>query len=144
MDKYRKAVLAIVTYRDKVLLVKKRKVGWQFPQGGVEKNETEEEAILRELKEELLIDENQIDKITRSEHSRSFDWPIKLREKSGFLGQKQTAFFVQIKNPNITLADVGLEEFSWQTPENATKMLAFDDLREFSRKVFQDCKFLGG
>lgn len=54
-----KIVIGIVTKGQKVLIVKrKEKEGnllWQFPGGGVEIGETDEVAIIRELKEETGI-----------------------------------------------------------------------------------------
>ncbi|MBI4441054.1 NUDIX domain-containing protein [Candidatus Woesearchaeota archaeon] len=52
------AVVGIVHDRDHFLLLKKQGkwVGWQFPQGAHEAGETQEEAVLREIKEETGLD----------------------------------------------------------------------------------------
>ena len=46
----------IVIDNNKVLLVQQRKGNWGFPKGRVEKNETECETAIREVKEETNID----------------------------------------------------------------------------------------
>lgn len=52
----KKIVLGIVIYKKKILIVRRKvKEGnlfWQFPGGEIESNETEEQAVIRELKEE--------------------------------------------------------------------------------------------
>jgi len=55
----RNRVQAIVVRDDKILLIKHRMNGREFycvPGGGVESNETFEQAVLRELKEEACVD----------------------------------------------------------------------------------------
>ncbi len=54
--KYEKSCGAVVFDNDKVLLVKHRAGHVDFPKGHVEKNETEEETAIREVKEETNID----------------------------------------------------------------------------------------
>ena len=46
----------IVIENNKVLLVQQRKGNWGFPKGRMEKNETECETAIREVKEETNID----------------------------------------------------------------------------------------
>lgn len=54
--KYEKSCGAVVFDKDKVLVVKHRAGHVDFPKGHVEKNETEEETAIREVKEETNID----------------------------------------------------------------------------------------
>lgn len=54
--KYEKSCGAVVFDNDKVLVVKHRAGHVDFPKGHVEKNETEEETAIREVKEETNID----------------------------------------------------------------------------------------
>ena len=57
--KARIRVSAIIVKNNKVLLIHRRKQGreyWVFPGGGIEKGETPEEAIIREVKEETGLE----------------------------------------------------------------------------------------
>ena len=54
--KYEKSCGAVVFDNGKVLIVKHRAGHSDFPKGHVEKNETEEETAIREVKEETNID----------------------------------------------------------------------------------------
>lgn len=55
MKRYRKTVVGVLYQQSHILLVKKKHWGdwFDFPQGGVEVGESLEEALLRELNEEL-------------------------------------------------------------------------------------------
>ena len=63
---YRKNVgLIILNKKCKVLLCKSSKTdNWQFPQGGIDKNETPLDAAYRELFEEVNIQKNQVELIS--------------------------------------------------------------------------------
>jgi 8-oxo-dGTP diphosphatase len=58
----KKIVVAVITREAKVLLVRRRQpegdLVWVFPGGGVEPDETEVEAIEREVREEVGLDVN--------------------------------------------------------------------------------------
>jgi len=67
-----KAVAGIVLYKDKVLIGKKIvkeghfvSGGWHIPGGHILVNESEEEALIREFKEETSLDIKISEKITR-------------------------------------------------------------------------------
>lgn len=54
---YRVSLKAIIRDESgRVLVTKEDDFAWSFPGGGIEHGETEEEALRRELKEEVLID----------------------------------------------------------------------------------------
>ncbi len=50
--KIREAVRAIIIKNDKILLIHSNKGDYKFPGGGVEENESHDEALIREVKEE--------------------------------------------------------------------------------------------
>ncbi len=58
---YRVATKAMIVHDDKVLLVKEvPDIWWDFPGGGIDYGEKVEEALLRELGEELGVDSSDI------------------------------------------------------------------------------------
>ena len=84
----------IVNLSGKVLWCqRKQHDGWQFPQGGIDKGETPVEAALRETKEEVGLDEHDIEIVYESQQWFKYKVPKEKRTgyftKKIFFGQKQ-------------------------------------------------------
>lgn len=66
---------AIIKKNDKILATQRGygelKGGWEFPGGKIEKGETEEQALIREIKEELDVNINIHSKLTIVEYDYS-------------------------------------------------------------------------
>ena len=101
---YRPNVAAIVLSPDypdrcEFMIARRRgmRKGWQFPQGGIDENETPREALLRELKEEIGTDEVEI--IAEYPEWISYDFPKASRNprRYPFKGQRQKYFLVRLK-----------------------------------------------
>jgi 8-oxo-dGTP diphosphatase len=77
-------VIAAIIERDGRILIARRKRGkehtgnWEFPGGTLEKGETHEQCLKRELQEELAIMVEVGDLFCSSEYSYTPDWTIKL------------------------------------------------------------------
>ena len=77
-------VAAGVIEKDGFILIGKRKQGkkfagnWEFPGGTLEKGETPEQCLRRELKEELAVEIEVGDLICSSEYSYTPEWTIRL------------------------------------------------------------------
>ncbi len=91
----RKNVSAVILNKDKKVLMCEHvwiDGAWQFPQGGVEENETEEEALMRELKEELGTDKFYI--IAKSKKLLKYKLPYYMVRRFNISGQEQRFFLV--------------------------------------------------
>jgi 8-oxo-dGTP diphosphatase len=77
-------VIACVIEKDGHILIGKRKQGkrfagnWEFPGGSLEKGETHEQCLKRELREELAIEVEVGDLFCISEYRYTPEWTIKL------------------------------------------------------------------
>ncbi len=73
--------------------------GWQFPQGGMRSNETAEQAMFRELDEEIGLTPEDVRVVGRTREWLHYDIPLRMRgpgSRSGFRGQKQIWFLLQL------------------------------------------------
>ena len=120
---YRRNMAMIVINNDnKVLICRRRNTQtWQFPQGGIDSNENIQEAMYRELHEEVGLSKEDVNIIGESKKTITYDIPITLRSKvlgGKFKGQDQKWFLLKtIKDDlKINLNNEMIpefEEFEW-------------------------------
>lgn len=98
---YRFNVGIILTNSDRKLFWARR-IGqpnaWQFPQGGISENETLEEAMYRELKEELGLNQTDVELLAISNRWLYYHLPKNYRRyhsKPLCIGQKQKWFLLR-------------------------------------------------
>ena len=139
---YRLNVGIIVANSDGRLLYCKRKNSnnWQFPQGGIDKNEDTYLAAVRELYEEVGIAENKIKLIKESDSWYKYDLPRKYKRNSflwkDFKGQKQKWFlFKLIEEAKIDLNNENNPEFDQFDWVEYWKPL--DEVVEFKREIYE-------
>jgi len=104
---------------------------WQFPQGGIDEGEEVQEALFRELKEE--IGTNNIKIIAEYPEWLSYDFPSKIAKKmKPWVGQRQKYFLVKLKkNAKINI--------NTKHPEfDDYKFVEINDILEFSASFKQD------
>lgn len=134
---YRRNVAGILFDGKKILLVTKPGLGfWQFVQGGIESEETNEEAISREIKEETGIKDFKIIKKLSGTHK--WDWVPELQKRKGFRGQQQSFMFVNVEpNQKIKLQKEELEDYKWVLPEEIKKFIKYpqDIINEILEEV---------
>jgi putative (di)nucleoside polyphosphate hydrolase len=117
---YRPNVAAIIRRSDNKILVGERSDVpgcWQFPQGGIKPRETPEQALERELLEEVGLTSGAYRIIERKEPYRYlFD---KGRTKEGFHGQEQIYFLVELLpgfEPKHETSDPEFRALNWIVP----------------------------
>lgn len=107
---------------------------WQFPQGGIDEGESAQEALFREMEEEIGTRDAKI--ICEYPEWISYDFPKHVaRKMNPYAGQKQRYFLVQLnKTANIDI-NTKIPEFS------AYKFVEFSELSEyiahFKRPIYE-------
>jgi putative (di)nucleoside polyphosphate hydrolase len=94
-ENYREIVSAIIINKDKKVLMCEHvwiDDAWQFPQGGIEKGESEEDAILRELNEELGTKNLKV--LKKMDYKIKYHFPHYLKEKYNMDGNEQKFFLL--------------------------------------------------
>ncbi len=114
---YRQNALGVIQRSDKkVLLVSRAKdpTHWQFPQGGIDSDETPEEGVLRELREELGCATFSIE--GKADQTYQYDWPKD--QVQTFRGQEQYIFFLQFHglDKDFHLEEKELGAYKWVDP----------------------------
>lgn len=137
--KYRPNVAAILQKKEGRILVAERwdvDGAWQFPQGGVDPGETHEEALERELKEELSLEPGDY-RITG--HKGPYRYLLgKGRTKKGFHGQEQQYFLLELTAPesriDVLTPHPEFSRFKWIEPARFN----LDWLPPMKRPVYRD------
>lgn len=143
MVKYRSNVAFILEKEDGRILICERSDilgAWQFPQGGVDAGETLEEALFREVMEEISLEPTDYSVIERKGPYRyEFGGG---RTKKGFGGQEQTYFRARfLGEDSLILAGSGSKEFRaarWIRPEQFRLSWVASMKRDVYRAVFQN------
>lgn len=123
--KLRKNVLAIIFDQEANVLIVSRAndpLHWQFPQGGVNDNETNEEAIIRELGEELNTTDFTI--LDQCPEKHTFYFPKRLIRDEN-LGQEQTIILLKFNGGtrNLRVDRRELGGFLWVSQAQIEKFL---------------------
>ena len=84
---------------------------WQFPQGGIKSTESPEEALYRELEEEVGLEAGQVEIVGTTKGWLRYKLPRRLlrSNNSSFIGQKQKWFLLKM------LAEDGAVQFDRST-----------------------------
>lgn len=121
---YRRAIVAIFIHSNgQVLVGKRRDIDvWQFPQGGIDQGESLQQALRREIREEL--GEFDFDILNSRDAPTSYLFPERLKAKIAkkYCGQSLYWFVCQLKDeagaPNLESAtDDEFSELKWLDPQ---------------------------
>ena len=130
-ENYRDTVAAIIINKDKKVLMCEHiwiDNAWQFPQGGVENGESEEDALKRELYEEIGTKKIKI--VKKMPNQVVYKFPFYLKSKYQIDGQKQTYFLVYFYGDDSEIVfdkqdKPEFKEFEWVNLDEPPKKVIY-------------------
>lgn len=117
-----------------------REHSWQFPQGGIKRGETPEQAMFRELHEEVGLMPEHVRILGRTKGWLRYDVPtqwIKREWRGSYKGQKQIWFLLRLtgKDTDVSLRATNHPEFdAWRWNDY---WIPLETVIEFKRQVYQ-------
>lgn len=141
---YRSGIGIMIISHEKKIFVGKRidnnSDAWQMPQGGIDSGEDEDVAMLRELREETGIKENEIKILQKSSEYYYYNLPYKLQKKfwgGKYLGQKQrwyvAEFLGDAANINLKTEHPEFSDWKWISKEEIISAIV-----PFKRKLYRE------
>jgi putative (di)nucleoside polyphosphate hydrolase len=113
---------------------------WQFPQGGIDRGENPEQAMLRELHEEVGLKPNHVQIVARTRDWLRYEVPdrfIRRESRGHYRGQKQIWFLLQLVgyDTDLNLRATDHPEFdAWRWNDY---WVPLDVVVEFKRGVYE-------
>lgn len=124
MKPYRDCVVAVIRNNQGLVLAGERadaKGAWQLPQGGVDAGESADEALFRELREEIGTDRLQI--LRKLSEMICYDFPAEMDAGPArkYRGQQQTWYLLELLPdgvPNLEVSDGEFQGIKWMKPND--------------------------
>ena len=140
---YRANIGIVITNEKKQILLAKRykQDAWQLPQGGIDKDETELEALYRELEEEVGLAPEQVSLLAKTPKWLRYELPmehIRRKQKPTCIGQKQVWYLLKLvsSDTDIFLNLHNKEEFDdWKWVDYWNPV---DEVINFKKEVYED------
>ena len=139
---YQQNVAGILRNRDGKILICERSTirgAWQFPQGGVDKGETPEQALVRELWEEISLDPGDFRIVSKRDGYR---YLFSGGKKRGHDGKDQTYFLCEFladdSQINVETEHPEFRAWKWIAPSEFRKDWLPAMKAEVYTAVFQD------
>ena len=133
--------IVLLNSKDEVFWGKRiREHSWQFPQGGIKSGETPEQAMYRELMEEVGLRPEHVKILGRTRDWLRYDVPtnwIKREWRGSYKGQKQIWFLLRMvgRDCDVSLRATTHPEFdAWRWSDYWIPM---DNVIEFNRDVYR-------
>lgn len=133
--------IILVNTRNEVFWGKRvREHSWQFPQGGIKHGETPEQAMYRELQEEIGLRPEHVRILGRTRDWLRYDVPkhwVKREWRNTYRGQKQIWFLLRLtgRDTDVCLRSSPHPEFdAWRWNDY---WVPLDAVIEFKRGVYQ-------
>lgn len=145
---YRPCVVAAFINDKKELLVGRRKhlpAAWQLPQGGIEENERPDQAVFREVKEELGIEHFSIIRSAKDVYFYDFPKEATFSLSKKFAGQRQHWFLCHLISgyePDLSRAtDDEFDAIKWLSPKEILEQI-IDWKKEVYERAFLEFALL--
>ena len=142
-DGYRANVGIVITNDKKQILLAKRfkQNGWQLPQGGIDEDETELDALYRELQEEVGLDPSHVTLIAKTPKWLRYELPdehVRRTQKPKCIGQKQVWYLLKLDSGDEEISldlhdDVEFDDWKW-----VDYWSPVDEVINFKRDVYED------
>ncbi len=141
-DGYRPNVgIILVNNRNEVFWGKRiREHSWQFPQGGIKRGETPEQAMIRELEEETGLRSEHVKVLGRTREWLRYEVPdqwVRREWRGHYRGQKQIWFLVRLtgRDSDVDLRASGHPEFdAWRWNDF---WVPLESVIDFKREVYR-------
>lgn len=128
MEKEKSCGAIVYNQNNEVLVVKHNAGHWDFPKGHMEKDETEQQTAIREVKEETNIDVELYD---------NYRYEIHYSPKENV--EKTVVFFLAKNLSNDThKQDAEIANIGWFKYEEAMNMLTFEDAKKLLKSSYED------
>jgi 8-oxo-dGTP pyrophosphatase MutT (NUDIX family) len=130
---YRKGVFLVVyseKNRENIYLILKRKLhwkGWEFPKGGIEKNEQIKKAIIREIKEETGLKPIKIKKFSGK---GKYKYNRKYSDRKEFIGQTYSLYAIEVKFGKARIDRKEHSDYKWLGFNDAHKKLTWTNQKK--------------
>ena len=139
---YRAGIVIVIFNQQRKLFWAKRigQDAWQYPQGGIDEGETPEDALFRELKEEVGLNPDDVKIVTVTRQWLYYKLPkhlIRYHSKPRCIGQKQKWFLLKFvgdeKNINFNHTDKPeFDDWAWVNYWQPMK-----EVIDFKKNVYQ-------
>lgn len=141
-DGYRPNVgIILANHRNQVFWGKRvREHAWQFPQGGIKRGESPQQAMFRELHEEVGLMPDHVRVLARTRDWLRYDVPdqwVRREWRGHYRGQKQIWFLLRLvgSDNDVSLRASEHPEFdAWRWSEF---WIPLENVIEFKRSVYQ-------
>ncbi|MFW9946513.1 MAG: bis(5'-nucleosyl)-tetraphosphatase [Candidatus Odinarchaeota archaeon] len=126
--KEEKSVAAIVYHKDKYLLLKYSLGHWEFVKGHIEPGETEEDTIMRELREEAGISDAEFVNGFKENYDYKFNF------KGQTIHKKVSCYLIKSNTKDVKLS-FEHDDFIWLPIDKAIRTATYKNAKELLRKA---------
>lgn len=100
---------------------------WGFPKGHLDKSESSKEAAIREVKEEVGLEVEVVDKIGQSSYM--------FQANGEKIFKIVTMFLMKAKKEELTIQDLEIQEAKWVDSKEALNILSFPNDKKLLEKA---------